>query len=302
MSNMNAPAADIVEPSDSLSDDEAADFPTPVPRRGRSPRVGLDDLDRAIVAAVAPGSTVIVRAIARIIGASPQLVSARVGRLIAIGAWPHARPRARQDGNAPREGLDDVDGAIVRLAGESVSAHGRWGPRVIAPAVGLTEGGVRARVRRLITLGAWPHGPAERPGLLAKPGWRLSDDQRRLAAERFGLVWIIARDYLHMGLPYDDLVGCGSVGLVYAAYRFDPTRGVAFGTYAGHWIKAMIRRGLGRASLVAVPTDLSDTASTGVIHLGDWATELVDHRSPGVEDIAQDRSITSCHLENGDYC
>ena len=51
----------------------------------------------------------------------------------------------------------------------------------------------------------------------------------------------IARDNGGYGLPIGDLIGEGNLGLLQAADRFDPERGVRFATYAAWWIRAMIR-------------------------------------------------------------
>jgi RNA polymerase sigma factor (sigma-70 family) len=76
----------------------------------------------------------------------------------------------------------------------------------------------------------------------------------RLVEEARNLVPMFARRYLGRGVPFEDLVGAGNVGVVEAAYRFDPRRGVRFGSYAAWWIRKAIASALGTtASVVAVP-------------------------------------------------
>ncbi len=50
----------------------------------------------------------------------------------------------------------------------------------------------------------------------------------------------IARSYMGYGLPLQELIQEGNVGLIQAARRFDPHRGVRFISFAVYWIKAEI--------------------------------------------------------------
>ncbi len=72
-------------------------------------------------------------------------------------------------------------------------------------------------------------------------------------AHRGSIFWV-AREYRHLGVPLEDLIGEGIVGLLEAASRFDPTRGVKFVSYATWWIRKRICEAVTRqASLVRVP-------------------------------------------------
>lgn len=62
------------------------------------------------------------------------------------------------------------------------------------------------------------------------------------------LVVTIAKDFAERGLCLEDLVAEGNRGLMKAAERFDPDRGVKFSVYAAHWIKQSIRRALSNQS------------------------------------------------------
>jgi RNA polymerase sigma-32 factor len=74
--------------------------------------------------------------------------------------------------------------------------------------------------------------------------WQRRGDEQaldNLVGSHLRLVIKIARDNSGYGLPISDLIGEGNVGLLQAADRFDPDRGVRFATYATWWIRAMIR-------------------------------------------------------------
>jgi RNA polymerase sigma-32 factor len=66
------------------------------------------------------------------------------------------------------------------------------------------------------------------------------DAARQLVMSHLRLVVAIARGYLGYGLPHADLIQEGSIGLMKAVKRFDPSRGVRLVSFAIHWIKAEI--------------------------------------------------------------
>ncbi|MEL0083978.1 MAG: RNA polymerase factor sigma-32, partial [Gammaproteobacteria bacterium] len=63
---------------------------------------------------------------------------------------------------------------------------------------------------------------------------------RQLVMSHLRYVIYVARGYKGYGLPMADLVQEGSIGLMKAAKKFDPARGVRLVSFATHWIKAEI--------------------------------------------------------------
>ena len=60
----------------------------------------------------------------------------------------------------------------------------------------------------------------------------------RLVRAHIPLVFAMAYEFRSYGLPPDELVGEGLLGLVKAARDFDPERGTRLATYAAWWIRA----------------------------------------------------------------
>lgn len=80
------------------------------------------------------------------------------------------------------------------------------------------------------------------------------DALRRLVESNQHFVIMIARQYNGMGLPLEDLVSEGNMGLLQAADRFDPNKGIKFITYAVWWIRRAILQALSDQSrLVRLP-------------------------------------------------
>ncbi|WP_207483581.1 RNA polymerase factor sigma-32 [Arenibaculum pallidiluteum] len=74
--------------------------------------------------------------------------------------------------------------------------------------------------------------------------WRTENDQKaldRLLGAHLRLVFKVARKYAGYGLPVEELVSEGNVGLMQAAQKFDPEKGFRFNTYALWWVKAAIQ-------------------------------------------------------------
>lgn len=68
------------------------------------------------------------------------------------------------------------------------------------------------------------------------------------------LVMRIARGFIRRGLPYQDLVSEGTLGLAHAIRKFDPTKGFRFSTYATPWIKQYIGRAINnQADMIRIP-------------------------------------------------
>ena len=73
-------------------------------------------------------------------------------------------------------------------------------------------------------------------------------DRDQLVEQNMGFVVTTARQYVGRGLSLDDLVSEGSVGLVKAAGKYDPARGVHFASFAAPYIRRQIEKALQQES------------------------------------------------------
>ena len=60
----------------------------------------------------------------------------------------------------------------------------------------------------------------------------------------------LAAEYRHLGIPFEDLLNEGNVGLIEAARRYDSARGCRFITYAIWWIRKAILRAVHEQSSI----------------------------------------------------
>ena len=74
--------------------------------------------------------------------------------------------------------------------------------------------------------------------------WREERDEEalhELVTAYIRLVVAMAARFRNYGLPFGDLIQEGNVGLMQAAERFEPERGVRFSTYVSWWIRSAIQ-------------------------------------------------------------
>jgi len=72
------------------------------------------------------------------------------------------------------------------------------------------------------------------------------------------LVAHIAKSYVGNGVPIEDLIQEGTIGLMIAARKFEPEHGYKFSTYATYWIRQRILRSIDNDSrLIRIPVYLN---------------------------------------------
>jgi RNA polymerase primary sigma factor len=104
------------------------------------------------------------------------------------------------------------------------------------------------------------------------------------------LVVKIAGDYSGYGLPLNDLIAEGNIGLMSAVERFDPEKGGKLSTYAAWWIKQSIKRALANQSkTVRLPIHMVDKIAR-MRRIASMLTEALG-REPTDEELAEELGL-----------
>ena len=83
------------------------------------------------------------------------------------------------------------------------------------------------------------------------------DARNKLVSANMRFVVGFAKQYLHKGLEFEDLLHEGFLGLIKAAERFDETRGFKFISYAAWWIRRYLTDAIVKySSLIQFPLNL----------------------------------------------
>ncbi len=117
----------------------------------------------------------------------------------------------------------------------------------------------------------------------------------RMVRANLRLVVNIARGYAGKGLPLQDLIEEGNLGLLRAVEGFDAAMNTRFSTYASYWIKQSIKRALvNSAKTIRIPAYMVELLSK-------WrraTVKLLDElgRTPTPEEIAAELGIPKKRL------
>src|ERR687884_1980637 len=115
--------------------------------------------------------------------------------------------------------------------------------------------------------------------------------RQRLIEMNLRLVISVAKKYRGMGLPFEDLIQEGNIGLMKAVEKFDPDRGWRFSTYATWWIRQAVQRAVAdKGRTIRVPVHMGDKIRKMARAYNELSAEL--SREPTDEEVARELEWT----------
>lgn len=183
---------------------------------------------------------------------------------------------------------DDMIGLYLKEVGRV--------PLLTAPEeVQLAKRIERGRVaRQVLASGRFEEQQRPRHRRNVEDGWAARE---HLITANSRLVISVAKKYMGRGVPFQDLIQEGNIGLIRAAKKFDYRRGHKFSTYATWWIRQAVTRAIAdQGRTIRVPVHMGDQINK-LLRIQHQLTQRLG-RDPSVEELAVALEVHPKKVEN----